>query len=340
MSPLTSLIKRTLLKISHANGPYPFGLPYSGPGTIFLCFHRINSLEHQSQYPVSDPFSISVSNFELLIESLASEFRFVSLSDAIGSERERCGCPSFHITFDDGYSDIYLNAFPFLSRLSIPFTVYANDSFILGKEKCLYQLLAICSKLGIAFREIYQLFCNSLTSDSHLNKCKNYSDLLLFVNQLTILQRSCLAAELTSRYGQLEDPVYSYLSPSQLIALSRHPLVTIGSHTSSHPNLAVESPGYLSQQVSESKNALQKLVGSPIVHFSYPYGGPSVITKEDEDLLRSYGFNSAATTFYQWRRKLNNFAIPRLFVTDSCTRDSILARACYFSRLTGSQFLT
>ena len=37
------------------------------------------------------------------------------------------------ITFDDGWMDAYMNAYPFLKRYNIPFTVYITTNFI-GKE--------------------------------------------------------------------------------------------------------------------------------------------------------------------------------------------------------------
>jgi hypothetical protein len=48
--------------------------------------------------------------------------------------------------------------------------------------------------------------------------------------------------------------------------------VTIGSHSHSHPTLNALDPTELRREVVESADRLEAIIGTPVRHFSYPYG--------------------------------------------------------------------
>jgi len=85
-------------------------------GTLILCFHRINYNER-----------ISPEEFETIIEILIEEnFKPIKLKDAFGY-LERGESPpkrTVHITFDDGYSDNYLFAYPILKKYQFYATIF------------------------------------------------------------------------------------------------------------------------------------------------------------------------------------------------------------------------
>ena len=63
-----------------------------------------------------------------------------------------------------------------------------------------------------------------------------------------------------------------YMNESQLIQISKNPLVTIGSHTRSHKRLSLLSYTEILNEVKESKDYLEQILGKSITAFSYPYG--------------------------------------------------------------------
>ena len=63
-----------------------------------------------------------------------------------------------------------------------------------------------------------------------------------------------------------------YMDKSMLIDLARHPLVTIGSHTKSHPRLVECSHERVREELHGSKKYLEDLLSTEIKFFSYPHG--------------------------------------------------------------------
>lgn len=71
---------------------------------------------------------------------------------------------------------------------------------------------------------------------------------------------------------------WNYMSAAQVVAAQRAGF-EIGSHTVDHANLVRQSSDGLRYQLTASKQALDKLLGRPVVSFCYPYGnfGPREI---------------------------------------------------------------
>ena len=66
----------------------------------------------------------------------------------------------------------------------------------------------------------------------------------------------------------------------------------IGAHTVNHPNLAEIPLAEARREIFDSKKILEDLLGRPVVHFCYPYGGwnPRV-----RDLVEEAGFETATS---------------------------------------------
>jgi peptidoglycan/xylan/chitin deacetylase (PgdA/CDA1 family) len=63
-----------------------------------------------------------------------------------------------------------------------------------------------------------------------------------------------------------------HLNECELQALSRHLLVTIGGHTSTHSALSTLDPADARAETAENRRFLENLVQKPVVDFAYPYG--------------------------------------------------------------------
>src|SRR5262249_62100717 len=86
---------------------------------------------------------ISTATFEKHLDWLASRFRLVSLEELglhLQSGR-RFSKPAAAITFDDGYADVYRNAFPILKKKGIPGAVFVVTSLV-GTTR-----LQVCDRL-------------------------------------------------------------------------------------------------------------------------------------------------------------------------------------------------
>jgi peptidoglycan/xylan/chitin deacetylase (PgdA/CDA1 family) len=62
------------------------------------------------------------------------------------------------------------------------------------------------------------------------------------------------------------------MTAQQLLNISKHPLIRIGSHTLTHPDLTKISHDRLQAELAESKSKLEKLLGCPIEDMALPHG--------------------------------------------------------------------
>ena len=102
-----------------------------------------------------------------------------------------------------------------------------------------------------------------------------------------------------------------FLDERELRILARHPLASIGGHTTSHAALTTLDESSARAELLDNRNYLQDLLQSPIRHVAYPYGayGP-----REEHLAGEVGFHTAVTTWQArlYDRKANYFALPRI----------------------------
>ena len=100
------------------------------------------------------------------------------------------------------------------------------------------------------------------------------------------------------------------LSTDELKALDADPLCTIGAHTMSHPKL--DSLPYSEQytEIADSKLELERLLGHPMNHFSFPHGA------HDEDTLaicQELGFKTVVQSWGGPIRKGGHYdVLPRI----------------------------
>ncbi len=94
-------------------------------GATVLIYHRIGG-------GGPDELDLPVESFRDQLDVLA-EHRVVSLDDAVAAARQGDRSPRVVLTFDDGFRDVYENAWPLLRGRELPFTVYVASGCIGGR---------------------------------------------------------------------------------------------------------------------------------------------------------------------------------------------------------------
>jgi peptidoglycan/xylan/chitin deacetylase (PgdA/CDA1 family) len=84
-----------------------------------------------------------------------------------------------------------------------------------------------------------------------------------------------------------------YLSWSQIRALDKSGIITIGCHTVDHPELATLTDAEQNYEIGTAKAEIQKEIGHSINSFAYPYGNYDQTTIA---ILKADGFTTAVTT--------------------------------------------
>jgi len=103
------------------------------------------------------------------------------------------------------------------------------------------------------------------------------------------------------KHGSMDNPTIKKISES--------PLVTIGSHSRTHPVLAELDEAKLRTEILGSKEDLEKLIQKPVLYFAYPSG---VLNALVLDIVKASGYRLAFTTS---RKKLKKLPIGPLTIT-------------------------
>ncbi|MFK8020299.1 MAG: polysaccharide deacetylase family protein [Pseudomonadales bacterium] len=92
------------------------------------------------------------------------------------------------------------------------------------------------------------------------------------------------------RYPQEQGSLH--LNWDQLRALSKHPLISIGSHTLSHPYLQSVSDAHSREEIERSKSTLERELDQDIDYFCYPSGD---FSERELKTLASSQYRAAVT---------------------------------------------
>nr|WP_249150694.1 polysaccharide deacetylase family protein [Bradyrhizobium sp. JYMT SZCCT0180] len=258
----------------------------------------------------------SVSLFEYSLNWLRREgWSIVSLDECLqrlaSNDRSRRYAV---LTFDDGYRDNVSVALPVLERNNAPFMMYVPtgaptrslQSWWLGLRK----LFLLRDKVTIDALG-RQFHCSDIRS-----KISAFDEVRRWIHE--DYRRGAMLAPTLEQNGislaALNDEYF--LDERELRNLARHPLASIGGHTTSHPALASLDTLSARAELADNRSYLENLLQLPVRHVAYPFGTPRACGPREERLANEVGFQSAVTTRHEQLHdsKVNHFALPRIGV--------------------------
>ncbi len=282
-----------------------------------LVYHRVlNTLPPEGEWEPNLTLSVSESAFESQIKYLSENFSCVSLEDAVqklktGTLGPRCVV----VTFDDGYHDNLATALPILEKYHVPATIFIATGFIDSPPtpwwyEHAYHLRNLDS-LSINFQGVrYQW-----SLKTHKEKDEAFTALNALTKLLSPKEQEELLNAIRSSSGKLYTRREKMLSWDEIRMLDKHPLITIGAHTHSHPVLTALSDEELKNELLSSKTRLEETLGHPVQYFAYPFGGIGQIGSREFNAVAREGFTAAVTTELTHVTKNHSkalFALPRL----------------------------
>lgn len=273
------------------------------PGVVILMYHRIADV---SEY--NTPLAVAPENFERHMEYLRNKchpIHLLELVDAI--KNNRLPKRGVVVTFDDGYVDNYLQAYPVLERYSVPATVFVGSA-------------AIDSPKGFWWDELDNIILSSADRPDVLNfsiegekyewdlgpnsKCievrKQVNSL---IRPLRSAERENVLAQLRTWAGlfPVDDPECRAMTSEELRQFQGNQLIDIGAHTKTHPLLSSLSSQEQHEEIFAGRKNLENVIGQSVESFAYPYGDFNDVSIE---IVKEAGFEAACTT-------LPNVATPR-----------------------------
>lgn len=289
-------------------------------GKIFM-LHRVAPFEKERLYP-NENMKVTPDFLESkIIELKKAGYDFISLDDLYsdslnGTKRKKIVI----FTIDDGYSDIYYNAFPVFKKFSVPFTIYITTGF--QEKKCFlwwYVLEDLLLKNDFIETGDGQVF--DVTSKK--NKEHVFMELRSKILAFDPLHFRELFLEMFSHYsldlyGKYENMILSW---EQIIELSKSNICTIGAHTLTHPVFKLLSKEQMFFEALESKRIIESKINCPVEHFAYPFGSANEI---DENVISNFSNTPFKTVLVAYgggllKSKMQLNMLPREMLVESNT---------------------
>lgn len=190
-------------------------VPRARSGFHVLAYHLVGA-------GTGSPVDLPLATFRRQMEELAASGRVIALDEAgeSGDAGDADQGPSVVVTFDDAYRSFRTHAFPVLSDLALPVTLYVPTGFVSRETP------------------------------------------------------GPLA-------GARDLPALDW---SELAELEASGLVTVGSHTHTHPDLdtlARADAGAARAELAHSKELLEERLDRPVEHFAYPRARASAAAERE-----------------------------------------------------------
>ncbi len=291
--------------------------------TVCLLYHRINN------WPDYYNMAVTPAHFEEQLVFLKENFLISRFADDWSNVNET----SVVITFDDGYEDNFLYAFPMLKKHNIPATIFVSTGNV-GNDREFWwdELVHLCmerTRHQDSFKLVDPIF-------SYEWETRTVEQCLDLANDMRVLLRRESYRTLDDWRRQLLDwagedipkkPINYSINEQQMLEMFQSNIIDIGGHTDKHMSLGKMEYDEQLRDCKESINKIQSVIGKKVDIFSYPFGGRGDYNDYTIDVMKRLGIRKAATTEAGIITNLDPYRIPRITIKD-CDLESFKNKVC------------
>jgi peptidoglycan/xylan/chitin deacetylase (PgdA/CDA1 family) len=200
------------------------------------------------------------------------------------------------ITFDDGYKDNYLNAYPILKKYNVTATIFLVTGYIgtgnlFWWDKVSYVIHnTTLERLELDSFGIYPLKTTqqrSLAVSVIIERLKGIQD----GDKNSVIEEliSISGVDIPSNLGK-----ELILSWAEVREMAKNG-IDFGAHTVNHPILTRLPLEEARKEIIESKKCMEDELDRPVNAFSYPNGGPTDFNEDIKKIIKDSGFFCAVT---------------------------------------------
>ena len=300
---------------------------------LVLMYHRVLANDDLSHQSVQPGMYVLDTVFSDHMRFLKENFTVLSLRELLGLwksgtfNKQTRYCV---ITFDDGWLDNYVHAYPILRRLGLPATIFLPTDYV-GTERWFWpdQLGFLLDDIAGRLltkntrHEIEQAFSAVLGSDAYvfcqaLHRQESITDRLIErCKHMPIERTTALIESLASRLNSPLPKKRVIVSWDEVREMSQHGL-SFGSHSCSHRILTTISADETSNELARSREVLLSQGINYVPVFCYPNGNHDArIQRQVEDC----GYEAAVTVQMgvEGAKPKNRFAIHRVGIHNDVT---------------------
>lgn len=269
-----------------------------GNGAIFT-LHHIRPPEPKTASP-NGHLEITPEFLDRALTQLSARgYRFVRLEELPQLLRDCSSRDRFAaFTCDDGYRNNAIHALPVFEKHQAPVTIFISAGFAERTASIWWETLDVLinRKDEIAFDFGHGV--EKLPMRNTAEKLDAMDRLAAYVWN-TPEEKAVAAIDLLARQHGI-DPLSLTaeltMAPDELVKLARHPLVTLGAHTLTHPALARLDAADARWQMVASADWLEQHIGTRPQAIAYPYGNDAACGEREFTLAREAGFIVGVTT--------------------------------------------
>ena len=262
------------------------------PKLAVLCYHRVGT----RGLPIYSALPAKV--FAEQIEYIRKHFRVLSVADLCDElQRPRSAKPAVAITFDDGYSDLFEQAFPTLQRYAIPATIFlAVDAIESGEVPWYDRIFAALQLLPGPSLQIELDTIHDFRLGSPAARLEVAEQIMRILRILPDEERNDVTRDLERRVVIPKKALSGRMLTWDQIRIMHRAGISFGSHTLSHPIMARIPFAEAERELKESRAIIEQRLGIFVDTFAFPFGQPSDIDGISPEILKGCGYRCAMTT--------------------------------------------
>ncbi len=260
-------------------------------------YHQVCSTVQECE--ISPALRVDVESFENQMRAIKEIGVPIGLDEMIGriKTRRRPDKLYFSVTFDDGYRDNYLYAYPILKTESVPATIYVTTGFLDNRNSMIPwwdRVRRLAEKLGELPSGEREYFLDRMGLSNQDSVQTLYRALGGYQKKIVcgIIQDDEFVERLSRATSDMVDN--QALKWDDLAEMVGSGLITIGAHTVTHPSLAFcPDSGFV--EIKNSIDRIESMIRTRVLSFAYPFGKSCDYNQDTIRHLKTLGVESALT---------------------------------------------
>lgn len=299
MSKRSTQLLKAALSALYYTGADGLAAPFTrGDGVIFM-LHRVTP-EPVREFEPNRILKVTPEFLDNVVRQVTEAgFDLLSLDElperlAGGPGRRPFAC----FTLDDGYRDNVEYALPVFKRYGAPFTVYVPTDYMDGKGDLWWLMLERVIEVSNSVSVVIEGAERQFDTQTVAAKEFAYAEIYWWLRRIPEAEARETVATLAARCGLDGDALCREMMMNwdEVRTLAADPLVTIGAHTRRHLALAKLDAASAREEIAASVTRIEKELGRPCRHFSYPYGCAASAGAREFEIARDLGLLTAVTT--------------------------------------------
>lgn len=265
---------------------------------IILMYHRVCDINN---HDLDNDAIVTTQNFDEQMEYISRNYKVISFDTFIKYYENNKKLPknSIIITFDDGYKDCYLYAYPILKKYNAPAIFFLTTDYINSDKLFWWDKIAYI----INNTDMKSLSINGFGTFSLEDSVKKEKTKREIFRKLKSLDTDSMKNILNQIENELKVKI-SYKESNNLYLTWKEIKemgvngMDFGAHTCSHSILTKIPLEKVQIEAMKSKSIIQENLSKEVIFFSYPNGTINDFDENIKNILKYNGYKASVTNIY------------------------------------------